>query len=154
MSDDATYLEEISELFISESETLEYSISSLSQYSKTLSPDEIVALYHRIMNVASLMQTLMKKISDDDYEKNQRLFERLKSTEALIGDSFNLRLHPSILSQLNSTIEESMNALKSNKTKDRTKQAIEEESRNYEKLRQIMSTKEFVEQYDKMIKND
>lgn len=154
MSDEESYLEEVSESFISESEKLEESVSSLSPQSQTLYVEEIVPLYHHVMNLTSLILTLKKKIPDDESAKHHRLFEKIKSTEALINDSFNSRLHPQILSQLDSSLQEHMNSLKSGRRKERTKQTIEEEARNYEKLRQAMSTKEFVEQYDRMIKND
>lgn len=153
MSDDS-YIDTLVDSFISEAAKIEETISNLSQETKPLPIEEIVPLYHRIMNMNSLMQALSQIISDNDSDKKQRILERIKSTKALINDSFDTRLHPIILSQLNSSIQESTSALQSSKKKERSKQVIEEEARDYEKLRQQMSTKEFVEQYDKMIKND
>lgn len=153
MSGNSSYFEDLSDSFISESAKLEDAISSLSPLSEKLPLDEIVALYHRIMNVNSLIQVLKQSISKNE-QKNQRLLEKIKAAESLINYSFNERFHPLILSQLNSSIQESMDSLKSSKKKERTKQVIEEEAKYYEKLRQTMSTKEFVKQYDKMIKND
>ncbi len=153
MSGNSSYFEDLSDSFIIESAKLEDAISSLSPLSEKLPLDEIVALYHRIMNVNSLIQVLKQSISNNE-QKDQRLLEKIKAAESLINDSFNEKFHPLILSQLNSSIQESMTSLKSSKKKERTKQVIEEEAKYYEKLRQTMSTKEFVEQYDKMIKND
>jgi len=44
--------------------------------------------------------------------------------------------------------------LKSNQGKEKTREIIEQEAELYEKLRATMSTKEFVEQYDKGLSHD
>ncbi len=58
------------------------------------------------------------------------------------------------MSNLTDYVQEIMTNLKSNKGEVKTKEIIEQEAKLYEKLRVIMSTKEFVEQYDKGLSHD
>ena len=57
------------------------------------------------------------------------------------------------MSQLKKSIEDSRKNLKDLKTNQskKTKNEIENQAKMYEKLRQIMSTKEFVDQYNKVL---
>ena len=82
------------------------------------------------------------------------LIEKIESTENLIRTTFNTDLHPMFLSHLNNYVQEIMTNLKSNKEKEKTQEIIEQEAKLYEKLRETMSTKEFVEQYDKGLSHD
>jgi len=144
-----SYFDEISKSFISESDKLKTLIEHLFQKSEKFSIDEIVSIYYQIMNISSLMQFLKKNTSTDNSEKTQTLLEKIELTENLIRNSFNTNLHPIILSHLTDYVQETMTNLKSNKGKEKTKEIIESEAKLYEELRVTMSTKEFVEQYDK-----
>jgi len=146
-----SYFDETSKSFISESEKLETLIDHLSQKSEKFSPNEIIPIYYQIMNVTSLMQFLKQNISNGNSEKST-ILEKIESTETLIS-TFNANLHQIILSNLTVNIQEIMTNLKSNNRKE-TKEIIESEAKLYEKLREIMSTKEFVEQYDKGLSHD
>jgi hypothetical protein len=146
-----SYFDETSKSFISESEKLETLIDHLSQKSEKFSPNEIIPIYYQIMNVTSLMQFLKQNISNGNSEKST-ILEKIESTETLIS-AFNANLHQIILSNLTAHIQEIMTNLKSNNRKE-TKEIIESEAKLYEKLREIMSTKEFVEQYDKGLSHD
>jgi hypothetical protein len=146
-----SYFDETSKSFISESEKLETLIDHLSQKSEKFSPNEIIPIYYQIMNVTSLMQFLKQNISNGNSEKST-ILEKIESTETLIS-TFNANLHQIILSNLTAHIQEIMTNLKSNNRKE-TKEIIESEAKLYEKLREIMSTKEFVEQYDKGLSHD
>ena len=154
MSDNESYFDETSKSFISESDQLETSIDHLSQKFEKFSINEIVSIYYQIMNVNSLMQFLKQNISNENLEKTKTLLEKISSTENLIRNSFNTNLHPIILSNLTNYVQEIMTNLKSNKGEVKNKEIIEQEAKLYEKLRVTMSTKEFVEQYDKGLSND
>jgi len=149
-----SYFAETSKSFISESDKLETLIEHLLQKSEKFSIDEIVSIYYQIMNISSMMQFLKQNISNDNSEKIQTLLEKIELTKNLIRNSFNTNLHPIILSHLIDYIQELMTNLKSNTGKEKAKEIIEQEAKLYEKLRTIMSTKEFVEQYDKGLSND
>ncbi len=149
-----SYFIETSKSFITESGKLETLIDHLLQKSEKFSIDEIVSTYYQIMNISSLMQFLKQNTSHDNSEKTQTLLGKIESTENLIKNSFNNNLHPIILSHLTNYVQETMTNLKSNKGKEKTKEIIESEAKLYEKLRMTMSTKEFVEQYDKGLSHD
>jgi len=149
-----SYFAETSKSFISESDKLETLIEHLLQKSEKFSIDEIVSIYYQIMNISSMMQFLKQNISNDNSEKIQTLLEKIELTKNLIRNSFNTNLHPIILSHLIDYIQELVTNLKSNTGKEKAKEIIEQEAKLYEKLRTIMSTKEFVEQYDKGLSND
>ena len=149
-----SYFEETSKSLISESDKLETLIDHLLQKSEKFSIDEIVLIYYQIMNVSSLMQFLKQNTLNDNSEKTQTILEKIEFTENLIRNSFNTNLHPIILSHLTDYVQETMTNLKSNKGKEKTKEIIESEAKLYEKLRVTMSTKEFVEQYDKGLSHD
>ena len=149
-----SYFAETSKSFISESDKLKTLIDHLLQKSEKFSIDEIVSIYYQIMNISSIMQFLKQNISNDNSEKIQTLLEKIELTKNLIRNSFNTNLHPIILSHLTDYVQELMTNLKSNTGKEKVKEIIEQEAKLYEKLRTIMSTKEFVEQYDKGLSND
>lgn len=154
MSDNESYFDETSKTLISESEKLETSIDHLSQKSDKFSIEELIPVYYQVMNVTSLLHFLKQNISNDNSEKTQTLLEKIASTENLIRNKFNANLHPMFLSHLTDYVQETMTNLKSNNGKEKTNGIIEEEAKLYEKLRQAMSTKEFVEQYDKGLPHD
>jgi len=154
MSDTESYYDEISKSFITESDKLEAEINHLLQKSKKFSINEIVSIYYQIMNITSLIQFLKQNISNNNSEKTQTLLEKIKLSENLIGTTFNINLHSMFLSHLTDNIQEIMTNLKSNQGKEKTREIIEQEAELYEKLRATMSTKEFVEQYDKGLSHD
>ena len=154
MSDTESYFYEISKSFISESDKLQAEIDHLLQKSKKFSINEIVSIYYQIMNITSLIHFLKQNISNNNSEKTKTLLEKIKLSENLIGTTFNINLHSMFLSHLTDNIQEIMTNLKSNEGKEKTKEIIEQEAKLYEKLRATMSTKEFVEQYDKGLSND
>ena len=154
MSDTESYYDEISKSFIIESDKLQAEIDHLLQKSKKFSISEIVSIYYQIMNITSLIHFLKQNISNNNSEKTQTLLEKIKLSENLIGTTFNINLHSMFLSHLTDNIQEIMTNLKSNQGKEKTREIIEQEAKLYEKLRVTMSTKEFVEQYDKGLIHD
>jgi len=154
MSNNESYFDETSKSFISESDNLETSIVHLLQKFEKFPINEIVPIYYQIIHVTSLIQFLKQNISNNNSKKTQILLEKIESTENLIKNTFNTDLHPTILSQLSNYVQEIMTNLKSHEEKEKTTETIEQEAKLYEKLRVTMSTKEFVEQYDKGLPHD
>jgi hypothetical protein len=150
---DASYHIKIIDSFNSESSSLKSSIDDILKTSKELSINEIITTYFMVLNTNSHIATLKQYL--DNNNSDPTLSNKIKDVESLINEKFNKILHPQILSHLEQSITKSMNHL--NKTSAETiKQTkphedIENEPNLYDQLRQIMSTKEFVEQYDKTL---
>jgi len=149
-----TSIETSSQLFQSESEKLQKTIESLPNTSEKEIPD-IINLYYQV----TMVQTLAKKIKSDlesPTPESQNLFDQINKTERYLNEKFSKSLHPEILSQLATSIQTSTDNLKllGKNPEQKTKETIEKEALLYKELRELMSTKEFVEQYDYGIKDD
>ena len=140
------------ELLDSEFEKFQTIIDSISKNSKKMIPD-IVSLYFQ----ATMVETLSKKLRQDIVESDQQTYlEKINKIQKYVDENFSKSLHPVILSQLVNSIQKSTNDLKllGQNSEAKTKEIIENEARLYKELRELMSTKEFVEQYDSGIKDD
>ena len=141
------------ELFTSESEKLQKIIDSIPKTSEKKLSD-IINLYYQV----TMVQTLAKKIKSDlkSPTENQNLFDEINKTEEYMNEKFSKSLHPEILSELTSSIQVSTDNLKQlgQNSEQKTKEDIEKEALLYKELRELMSTKEFVEQYETGIKDD
>ena len=140
------------ELLDSEFEKFQTIIDSISKNSKKMIPD-IVSLYFQ----ATMVETLSKKLRQDIVESDQQTYlEKINKIQKYVDENFSKSLHPEILSQLINSIQESTDNLKllEQNSEEKTKEIIENEARLYKELRELMSTKEFVEQYDSGIKDD
>jgi len=141
------------ELFTSESEKLQKIIDSIPKTSEKKLSD-IINLYYQV----TMVQTLTKKIKSDlkSPTENQNLFDEINKTEEYLNEKFSKSLHPEILSELTSSIQVSTDNLKrlGQNSEQKTKETIEKEALLYKELRELMSTKEFVEQYETGIKDD
>ena len=141
------------ELFTSESEKLQKIIDSIPKTSEKKIPD-IINLYYQV----TMVETLAKKIKSDlkSPAENQNLFDEINKTEEYLNEKFSKSLHPEILSELTSSIQVSTDNLKQlgQNSEQKTKETIEKEALLYKELRELMSTKEFVEQYETGIKDD
>ncbi len=141
------------ELFTSESEKLQKIIDSIPKTSEKKLSD-IINLYYQV----TMVQTLAKKIKFDlkSPTENQNLFDEINKTEEYLNEKFSKSLHPEILSELTNSIQVSTNNLKQlgQNSEQKTKETIEKEALLYKELRELMSTKEFVEQYETGIKDD
>ena len=137
--------------FTLESQKLQDIIDETEKKSENLSIPEIIGNYFQIMNVNSHITLLKKQL---EITPDQKLFEKIKETEMLISEKFNKNLHPFLLSQLTKSVEEDMAKLQSNPAPDASKEDIENNAKLYDALREKMSTKEFVEQYDKGLTHD
>lgn len=144
------------DLFFSESSKLEGIVSKYFKNFEKLSLSEIIGLYYQVINVASLVKFLRQNLEDvKNTEESKLLLTRVHEVEKYIGEKFDANLHPLIMSNLKKSIEHSMKKLKDITTNqpEKTKEDVENHAKMYEKLRQIMSTKEFVDQYNKELNN-
>jgi len=139
-------------LLDSEFEKFQKIIDSMPKNSEKMIPD-IVSLYFQ----ATMVETLSKKLRQDIVESDQQTYlEKINKIQKYVDENFSKSLHPVILSQLVNSIQKSTNDLKllGQNSEAKTKEIIENEARLYKELRELMSTKEFVEQYDSGIKDD
>ena len=139
-----------SQLLSSEFKKLEKIIEDIDSSAEKTIPD-IVNLYYRVI----MVQTLAKKIKSDISE-NHALSGKIDKIQTYISERFSKSLHPEILLQLTNSIQSSTENLKllDQNSEKKTKETIEKEALLYKELRELMSTKEFVEQYEIGIKND
>ena len=140
------------ELLDSEFEKFQKLINSIPKNSEKMIPD-IVNLYFQ----ATMVETLSKKLKEDiSGSEQQKHLEKINTIQKYVDENFSKSLHPEILSQLVNSIQKSTDNLKllGQSTEEKTKEIIENEARLYKELRELMSTKEFVEQYDAGIKDD
>lgn len=112
---------------------------------KELTIHDIVNTYYQIINVSSILTMLKQQVSNDTLQD-------VTSAEKKISE-FNSKIHPKILSHITAVIEDTRKNLRVNQhTQSQTD--MEKMADMYEDLRQKMSTREFVEQYDKKLAND
>ena len=140
------------ELLDSEFEKFQKLMDSIPKNSEIIIPD-IVNLYFQ----ATMVETLSKKLKEDiSGSEQQKHLEKINTIQKYVDENFSKSLHPEILSQLVNSIQKSTDNLKllGQSTEEKTKEIIENEARLYKELRELMSTKEFVEQYDAGIKDD
>jgi len=142
------------QLFISESEKLKKIIESIPETPEKKIPD-IINLYYQV----TMVQTLAKKIKSDlksPTPENQNLFDEINKTEEYLHEKFSKSLHPRILSELTNSIQIYTDNLKklAQNSEQKNKETIEKEALMYKELRELMSTKEFVQQYEIGIKDD
>ena len=138
--------DDIATMFHVESEKLQNLINTSTK--DELSVHEIVEIYYQIMNISSMI-TMLKQQTDGP----QSLSDEIVETEKLISKKFNPTIHPQIMQKLVKSIQDITTKLQSN-TGEKSQEDIEKEAKLYDELRQKMSTKEFVEQYDKGLSND
>ena len=76
------------------------------------------------------------------------------NAEKFISEKFNSAIHPKIMKHIANSISDITSNLQSLNSEQKSNETIENEAKLYEKLREIMSTKEFVKQYDAGLSND
>ena len=142
------------QLVTSELEKLRKTIESISKINEK-SISDIINLYYQ----AAVVQTLAKKLKNDFESsttfEHKKLSDKIEEIEKYLVDNFTKSLHPEILIQLTNSIQNSTESLKllGQNSEQKTKETIEKEALLYKKLRELMSTKEFVEQYELGLKN-
>ena len=143
------------DLLNSEFEKLQNIIESITKNSEKMIPD-IISLYYQV----TMVQTFSKKLSSDiesiETSEQQKFLNKIDEIQKFVTENFTKSLHPDILSQLVTSIQNSTDSLKQlgENSEQKTKETIENEALLYKKLRELMSTKEFVEQYEIGLNND
>lgn len=139
--------DEIFEMFQIESEKLHNLINSIDSVSD-LPLSVIVELYYQIINISSMITMLKQQNLETP------IHQKILEIEQLISEKFNLDIHLQIMKKLENSIRDTTTHLQSINPNEKSKNDVEKESKLYDELRQKMSTKEFVEQFDKGLLND
>ena len=140
---------ELFELFIIEFEKLENLVNKLNSENE-LPVNQIVEIYYQITNVSSMIEVMKQQIDKSDLNS----FEKISNVENFISKKFNSTIHPKIMNNIENSISEITKNLQSLDSDQKSKEIIENEAKLYEKLREIMSTKEFVKQYAAGLSDD
>ena len=140
---------ELFELFIIEFKKLENLVNKLNSENE-LPVNQIVEIYYQITNVSSMIEVMKQQIDKSDLSS----FEKISNVENFISKKFNSTIHPKIMNNIENSISEITKNLQSLDSDQKSKEIIENEAKLYEKLREIMSTKEFVKQYDAGLSDD
>ena len=142
-----------SQLFDSESKKLQDALESIQKKSDKTIP-EIIDVYYQVIKVDSLAKVLKENFQTKP--EHEAFLARIDKTQKYISEEFNASFHPKILTQLTDSIQKNTENLKllAKESGQKSKETIEKEASLYKELREIMSTKEFVEQYENGIKND
>ena len=140
---------DLMELFDTEFTKLENLVNEINLENE-LPVNQIVSIYYQITNVASMIEVMKQQIDNSD----SSFHEKISNTETFISKKFNSIIHPKIMTNITNSISEITKNLQSLNSEQKSKETIENEAKLYEKLREIMSTKEFVKQYDSGLSND
>ena len=140
---------DLMELFDTEFTKLENLVNKINLENE-LPVNQIVSIYYQITNVTSMIEVMKQQIDNFDLT----FHEKISNTETFISKKFNSIIHPKIMTNITNSISEITKNLQSLNSEQKSKETIENEAKLYEKLREIMSTKEFVKQYDSGLSND
>ena len=138
------------ELLTSESDKLESLVNALNFHDK-LSVNQIVEIYYQITNLSSMIVVMKQQF---DQTNDVTIHKKILNTEKFISNKFNSDIHGKIMVYIVNSISDITTNLKSLSSEKKSKETIENEAKLYEKLREIMSTKEFVKQYDSGLPHD
>ncbi|MEX0861233.1 hypothetical protein [Nitrosopumilus sp.] len=141
--------DDVFSMFVSESQKLQ-NLIDIANNKTDMNIHEIVETYYQVMNVSSMVTMLKQQAGFEPKE----LLEKIHESENLISEKFDSTIHPKILQKLSVTIQELTKNLQSGNFGEKSKEQIESDARLFEELRQNMSTKEFVEQYEFGITHD
>ena len=127
------------ELFTSESNKLENLVNALN-FDSELSVNQIVEVYYQITNLSSMITVVRPQLDQNN--------AKILYVEKFISKKFNSTIHPKIMERIAISISDITRNLQSINSEQKSRETIENEAKLYEKLREIMSTNEFVKQYD------
>jgi len=127
------------ELFTSESNKLENLVNALN-FDSELSVNQIVEVYYQITNLSSMITVVRPQLDQNN--------AKILYVEKFISEKFNSTIHPKIMERIVISISDITRNLQSINSEQKSRETIENEAKLYEKLREIMSTNEFVKQYD------
>ena len=147
--------EESSNIFYTESNQLQ-DVIGITTKSEKLTISEIVQTYYQVMKVSSISKLLKESFKWSTDPKHQELIHKIHDVQKQIAEEFDVKLHPIIVSQLTDSIQRHTDDLQSlaKETSQKSKEVIETEANQYKELRELMSTKEFVMQYENGLKDD
>ena len=137
-------------LFTSEYDKLENLVNAMN-FDDELNVNQIVEVYYQITNISSMIIVMKQQL---DQTNDIASHEKILNTEKFISDKFNSDIHPKIIQSIAHSISDITGNLQSLNSEQKSKETIENEAILYEKLREIMSTKEFVQQYNAGLSND
>ena len=143
------FAKDISQMFEDESKKLE-SLFDTTDSKIDMSIHEIIEIYYQVMNVSS-MTTMLKQQADSEPKE---LMDKIQNTENLISKRFDDIIHPKIMEKLSVSIQDLTKNLQSENSGQKSKEQIEMDAKLFDELRQTMSTKEFVEQYESGLSHD
>ena len=132
-------------LFTSEFNKLENLVNGMN-FDVELPVNQIVEVYYQITNISSMI-TVVKPQLDRNNTK-------ILYVEKFISEKFNSTIHPKIMKHIVNSISSITRNLQSINSEQKSKETIESEAKLYEKLREMMSTREFVKQYDTGLSHD
>ena len=136
---------DILKIFSTEFDKLE-NLVNLIKFDNDLTVNQIVQVYYQITNISSMIVVIKQQLKQST--------EKILRTEKFINENFNSIIHPKIMDHIENSISNITTDLQSLNSGQKSKETIENEAKLYEKLREIMSTKEFVKQYDSGLSND
>ena len=113
---------------------------------------EIVPIYYQIMTLSSLGELLLNKLQNMDDSDSMKT--EITQTTKFISEKFNSTLHPFIMVYLSDSVAKISEKLRGDSSLEKSKNEIESQAKMYDALRQVMSTREFVEQYEKGLDHD
>jgi len=151
MNSDELFFDEISTSFYSESDKLKKLIADLLKNQDSLPIDKIIPVYYQIINVSSISTVLKQQL---DTHKHKALLSKIIETDEMISEEFNSSIHPQIMEKLTNSIQDITKNFQTEFSEQKSQEDIENDAKLYEELRKKMSTKEFVEQYDKGLSDD
>lgn len=155
-TNDSSSITDTVNLFYSESNKLEDILSQSLKNSDKLSLSEIIGLYYQIINVTSLVKFLRQNLKGTENMKEENLLlDKIQEIEKYIDEKFDSDLHLLLISNLDKSMETLKIKLKdfTINQPEKTKEVVENQAKMYEELRQIMSTQEFVDQYNNGLDN-
>ena len=132
-------------LFTSEYDKLENLVNAMN-FDDELPVNQIIEVYYQITNVSSMIIVVKPQLDQNN--------DKILYAEKFISEKFNSIIHPKIMKHITNSISNITSNLQSINSEQKSKETIENEAKLYEKLREIMSTKEFVKQYDAGISHD
>ena len=108
-----------------------------------ISLNQIVETYFQISNISSMCKLIENSESIDSQKSNQ-----LDQIKKELIENFDKNIHPKIIEFIENEILTLKKHIESIPT-EQTSEEIEKSSKLFDKLRELMSTKEFVFQYGK-----
>ena len=93
-------INEITDLFKSESSKLEILIHQFLKNSEGLSISEIIQVYYQVINVKSYVKFLRLNLGEKENKEQKSLVIRIQEIEKYIDEHFDMSLHLLIMSNL------------------------------------------------------